>query len=81
MIQKYVYGAPFSTDAVTADVPEGTGAFPCGTVTTDEGFCFTYVMDDEDIVYGLGEENRALPIPSRRAASAARIMIPPCRKI
>lgn len=60
MIQKYVYGAPFSTDAVTADVPEGTGSFPCGTVTTDEGFCFTYVMDDEDIVYGLGEANRGI---------------------
>ena len=60
MIQKYVYGAPFSTDAVITDVPEGKGAFPYGTVSTDEGFRFTYVMDDEDIVYGLGEANRGI---------------------
>ena len=60
MIQKYVYGAPFPTDAVTADIPEGSGAFPHGTVSVDGGFCFTYVMDDEDIVYGLGEANRGI---------------------
>lgn len=60
MIQKYVYGAPFSTDAVIADVPEAKGVFPHGTVSTGEGFCFTYVMDDENIVYGLGEANRGI---------------------
>ena len=75
MIKKYVFGTPFPTEAVTADVkavtvgrPEAEQteeAFPFGRISISEadgetGFTFTYVMDDADIVYGLGEANRGI---------------------
>ncbi len=56
MIQKYVYGTPFETEAVKTEV--GKPAY--GQITSEDGFCFTYVMGEEDIVYGLGEANRGL---------------------
>lgn len=60
MIQKYVYGKPFSTEAVVTEVAavEGTPAY--GRIETEQGFCFTYIMEETDIVYGLGEANRGL---------------------
>ena len=60
MIKKYVYGTPFCTDAVISEVPAASNPFPFGTVCTDNGFSFTYVMDPDDIVYGLGEANRGI---------------------
>ncbi len=60
MIQKYVYGNPFSTEAVVAEVPMGEGAPVFGSINTEKGFCFTYIMEETDIVYGLGEANRGL---------------------
>ena len=60
MIQKYVYGKPFPTDAVTTEVPLGKGTPVYGNIETEKGFCFTYILKDEDIVYGLGETNRGL---------------------
>ena len=60
MIRKYVYGTPFSTDAVTAEVPAGEGTPAYGKIDTGNGFCFTYKMEETDIVYGLGEANRGL---------------------
>lgn len=60
MIQKYVYGHPFSTEAVVAEVPMGEGAPVFGSINTEKGFCFTYIMEETDIVYGLGEANRGL---------------------
>lgn len=60
MIQKYVYGNPFSTEAVVAEVPMGEGAPIFGSINTEKGFCFTYIMEETDIVYGLGEANRGL---------------------
>lgn len=60
MIQKYVYGNPFSTEAVVAEVPMGEGTPAYGSVYTENGFCFTYIMEGTDIVYGLGEANRGL---------------------
>ncbi len=60
MIQKYVYGNPFPTEAVAADVSLGEGAPVHGSIDEKNGFCFTYVMDEQDIVYGLGEANRGL---------------------
>ncbi|MCI5595384.1 MAG: alpha-glucosidase [Lachnospiraceae bacterium] len=55
MIQKFVYGTPFETDAVVQkiDTTEGTPSY--GTVNFEKGFCFTYRMDQDDIIYGLGE--------------------------
>lgn len=60
MIQKYVYGKPFSTEAVVTEVPAGEGTPAYGKVDTEKGFCFTYIMEETDIVYGLGEANRGL---------------------
>ncbi len=60
MIRKYVYGKPFSTEAVVADVSAGEGSPAYGRVETEKGFCFTYTMEETDIVYGLGEANRGL---------------------
>lgn len=60
MIQKYVFGKPFSTEAVVSDVPAGSGVPAYGRIETEKGFCFTYLMEENDIVYGLGEANRGL---------------------
>ena len=60
MIQKYVYGKPFTTEAVVEEVTVGTGAPAYGCIEAEQGFCFTYKMEENDIVYGLGEANRGL---------------------
>ncbi len=60
MIQKYVYGNPFPTEAVITEVPAEEGSPVYGSITEKDGFCFTYIMDEQDIVYGLGESNRGL---------------------
>ena len=60
MIQKYVYGKPFSTEAVVTEVAAGEGTPAYGRIETEQGFCFTYIMEETDIVYGLGEANRGL---------------------
>ena len=58
MIRKYRYGAPLDTEAVTEKIETANGAFPYGKISLEKGFDFTYVMDEDDIVYGLGEANR-----------------------
>ncbi len=60
MIKKYRFGTPFETEAVvkTMETEQGTPEF--GEISTEEGFAFTYRMDGEDVVYGLGEANRGL---------------------
>ena len=60
MIQKYVYGTPFSTEAVVTEVAAGEGTPAYGRIEAEQGFCFTYIMEETDIVYGLGEANRGL---------------------
>ena len=60
MIRKYRYGAPFDTEAVTETIETANGAFPYGKISLERGFDFTYVMDADDIVYGLGEANRGI---------------------
>ena len=60
MIYKYLYGNPFDTEAVTSEVPLAEGALPFGSVDTEDGFCFTFIMEENDIVYGLGESNRGI---------------------
>ena len=60
MIYEYVYGNPFDTEAVTSEVPLAEGALPFGSVDTEDGFCFTFIMEENDIVYGLGESNRGI---------------------
>ena len=60
MIQKFIYGAPLQTEAVTLDIPAESGVPAYGTISTHKGFSFSYVMADDDIVYGLGEANRGI---------------------
>ncbi len=60
MIRKYTYGAPLRTDAVTSEIPAESETLPYGTVCTKDGFSFTYTMDDNAVVYGLGEANRGI---------------------
>ena len=60
MIQKYVYGNPFPTEAVVEEFAQAAGAPAYGCIETEKGFCFTYQMEESDIVYGLGEANRGL---------------------
>lgn len=60
MIRKYTYGNPFPTDAIIRTFPAEEGAPAYGNISTDEGFTFTYTMDEDDIVYGLGEANRGI---------------------
>ena len=60
MIRKFRYGAPFNTEALTEEIETADGAFPYGKISLEKGFDFTYVMDEDDIVYGLGEANRGI---------------------
>lgn len=60
MIRKYIYGTPFETEAVVTDIAQTDGTPAYGTVDTQDGFSFTFIMDDDDIVYGLGEANRGI---------------------
>ena len=59
-MRKYRFGKPFNTEAVIVDMVEETEVFPVGEISTKQGFHFTYIMADEDIVYGLGEANRGI---------------------
>ena len=52
MIQKYVYGKPFPTEAVVEEVAQAAGVPVYGSIETGQGFCFTYQMEENDIVYG-----------------------------
>ena len=60
MIRKYIYGTPFETEAVVTDIAQADGTPAYGAIDTQNGFSFTYIMDDDDIVYGLGEANRGI---------------------
>ena len=60
MIRKHIYGTPFETEAVMTDIAQADGAPAYGVIDTQDGFSFTYIMDDDDIVYGLGEANRGI---------------------
>lgn len=53
MIRKYRYGTPFDTEALTEKIETTKGVLPYGEVSQEEGFVFTYIMDEDDIVYGL----------------------------
>ena len=60
MVKKYVFGEPFETEAVTIPVEETQGIMEFGKTEAQEGFTFTYRMDDIDVIYGLGEANRGI---------------------
>lgn len=58
MIQKYVYGHPFPTDAVVKEIE--TAKEPLPFFETDNQGSFTYTLAEDDIVYGLGEQIRGI---------------------
>ena len=58
MIQKYVYGHPFPTDAVVKEIE--TAKEPLPFFETDNQGSFTYTLAEDDIVYGLGEQIRCI---------------------
>ena len=60
MIKKYVLGEPVETDAVTIPVEVAQGMMDFGKTEIGDGFSFTYIMDDTDVIYGLGEANRGI---------------------
>lgn len=60
MIRKYRYGAPFDTEALNEKIETTEEAFPYGEISQKDGFAFTYIMNEDDIVYGLGESNRGI---------------------
>lgn len=57
MIQRFVIGRPFPTESVVLDLPAETGPVP---YLTPDGDGWQYVMQEKDIVYGLGEMPRGL---------------------
>lgn len=59
-MERYEYGNPFDTEAIVEKVDATKGNPKYGTISQKEGFAFTYIMDDDDIVYGLGEANRGI---------------------
>lgn len=63
MVKKYVFGTPFETEAVVAQiaVEQQTTHIDCGSILVEEsGFTFCYEMDKQDVIYGLGEANRGI---------------------
>lgn len=62
MVEKYVFGSPFETEAVTAQISAKAfaGALACGEISVEKGFCYQCQMSDTDVIYGLGEANRGI---------------------
>ncbi len=61
MIKKYVYGNPIPTNAVVADIEPSEGGIQYLTELEMGGkIIFNYSMENDDIVYGLGEAARGL---------------------
>ena len=58
MIKKYIYGNPFSTDAVVKDIEKSEDKLPF--FETDGHGKFTYNLAENDILYGLGEQIRGI---------------------
>lgn len=61
MITKYTYGNPFQTDAVVQKLEVQNGDVPYFTVAkTEEQLQFEYTLENEEKVYGLGENVRGI---------------------
>lgn len=60
MIRKFTYGEPFQTEAIVKSFEAEGGSPAYGTIAMEQGFCYTYKMGADDVVYGLGEANRGL---------------------
>lgn len=61
MVEKYVFGSPFETQAVIAEIEAAEFAGKEWlNISLENGFCCSYQMDDADVIYGLGEANRGI---------------------
>lgn len=64
LIKKYTFGKPFQTESIVLPVEACGGMPPYGTIhlpdENDGGFTYSYHMNENDIVYGLGEANRGI---------------------
>ena len=61
MITKYTYGNPFQTDAVVQKLEVQNGEVPYFTVVKkEEQLQFEYTLENEEKVYGLGENVRGI---------------------
>ena len=64
MIRKFSYGNPIETEAVVKNMEKSKGDVPYFAMLQTEGEektpSFSFNMDDEDIVYGLGENVRGI---------------------
>lgn len=58
MTGKYIFGDPFDTEAVINDVPVSDGTIPFFRILADG--TFEYPLEENDIVYGLGEQVRGI---------------------
>lgn len=59
MILKYCYGQPLDTEAVIGNMKPSKGDVPF-IKTKEDGEGFTYVLAEEDAVYGLGQQIRGI---------------------
>jgi alpha-glucosidase len=55
MITRLVYGVPFETEAITQKVPETDTLRHFRLERSEKSLTFFYMLDTEDVVYGLGE--------------------------
>lgn len=62
MVSKYKLGCPFETEAVVEDIVllEGLPEFDNGVFDVKDSFSLEYILNEDDIVYGLGEANRGI---------------------
>lgn len=66
MVEKYVFGSPFETEAVTAEIAatQFAGQEVCKdipmNISLENGFCCSCQINDTDVIYGLGESNRGI---------------------
>ena len=63
MVKKYSFGKIFNTEAVVKKIAPEKGKMPFfrqQNNDTKDGILFTYEMEKEDKVYGLGEQVRGI---------------------
>ena len=58
MIEKFIFGDPVETRAVCENLPVSEGTLPY--FKNENNTKFTLMLDEEDIVYGLGEQVRGI---------------------
>ncbi len=61
MIRRYDFGTPWTTGSIVQTVPAEEGAVPCFVTKTEAGrVSFTLPLDEEDMIFGLGETVRGI---------------------